>query len=345
MISNKSLTITILFILSLIGAYSIYKPFLLSIVVATLLTMATYNFTKKLNTQIGSRNISTAVATLSLVLIIFAPIIYLATVGVGYAAQLDISVVNDMTSTIRKYELPYFNEWFDNALSDEKIAGYLQTSTTYLTAAGSVGLGFVKNMVLVLVFYFIINIYGDRFFELIRALLPVSRMRSSKMIHEVSSTMEVVFYSIIVTAIFEGLLFGMMMRYFDFNGLLFGVIYGFASLIPLIGGAVVWLPVSLYAWNKLDVQSAIFIASYSIIIISIVADTFIKPIIIKVIKEDLLKSTIEINEIVIFFSILAGMSTYGFWGMILGPAITSFLIAITKVYIDYNNTENIKEKS
>lgn len=345
MISNKSLTITILFILSLVGAYSIYKPFLLSIVVAMLLTMATYNFTKKLNIQTGSRNISAAVATLSLVLIIFAPIIYLATVGVGYAAQLDISVVNDMTSTIRKYELPYFNEWFDNALNDEKIAGYLQASTTYLTAAGSVGLGFVKNMVLVLVFYFIINIYGDRFFELIRALLPVSRMRSSKMIHEVSSTMEVVFYSIIVTAIFEGVLFGMMMRYFDFNGLLFGVIYGFASLIPLIGGAVVWLPVSLYAWNKLDVQSAIFIASYSIIIISIVADTFIKPIIIKVIKEDLLKSTIEINEIVIFFSILAGMSTYGFWGMILGPAITSFLIAITKVYIDYNSTENIREKS
>ena len=51
------------------------------------------------------------------------------------------------------------------------------------------------------------------------------------------------------------------------------------------------------------------------------------------------KSTIEINEIVIFFSILAGMSTYGFWGMILGPAITSFLIAITKIYIDYNYKE------
>ena len=59
----------------------------------------------------------------------------------------------------------------------------------------------------------------------------------------------------------------------------------------------------------------------------------------QVIKEDLLKSTIEINEIVIFFSILAGMSTYGFWGMILGPAITSFLIAITKIYIDYNYKE------
>jgi predicted PurR-regulated permease PerM len=157
--------------------------------------------------------------------------------------------------------------------------------------------------------------------------------------------MEVVFYSIVVTAIFEGFLFGIMVSYFGFNGLLFGVIYGFASLIPVIGGAVVWIPVSLYSWSNMDSNTAIFIAGYSIVVISIIADTFIKPLIIKVIKENLLKSTIEINEIVIFFSIIAGMSTYGFWGTILGPAITSFLIAITKVYIDYNHKEQSKMTS
>ncbi|MDD3592761.1 MAG: AI-2E family transporter, partial [Sulfurovum sp.] len=140
-----------------------------------------------------------------------------------------------------------------------------------------------------------------------------------------------------------GVLFGAMASYYGFNGLLFGVIYGFASLIPVIGGAVVWVPVSLYAWTNIDGETALVIAIYSVIVISIIADTFIKPLIIKVIKENLLKSTIEINEIVIFFSILAGITTYGFWGMILGPAITSFLIAITKVYIDYNQEENLKE--
>ena len=339
MITNKSLTITVLFILSLIGAYSIYQPFLLSLVVAMLLTMATYNLTKKLIGQTQSRKLSAAISTLLLVLIIFAPIIYLATTGVGYLSQMDITMINDITSTLRKYEVPYFKDW----MSDEKIAEYLKTATSYVTTAGSVGIGFVKNMLLVLVFYFIINFYGERFFELIRALMPVSRMRSAKMIHEVSSTMEVVFYSVIVTAIFEGVLFGVMASYYEFNGLLFGVIYGFASLVPIIGGAIVWVPVSLYAWTNTDGQTALVIALYSIIVISIVADTFVKPVIIKVIKEDLLKSTIEINEIVIFFSILAGITTYGFWGMILGPAITSFLIAITKVYIDYNKAENIKE--
>jgi len=344
LITNKSLAITVLFMLSLIGAYSIYKPFLLSIVVAMLLTMATYNLTKKLNIYFNSRKLS-AVFTLSLlILILFAPIIYMATTGVGYIAQLEVQTVNDVTSVIKNFtqKIPYVKEWSQTTLSDEKIAEYIQESTSYLTTAGSAGLGFVKNMVLVLVFYFIFNFYGEGLFDLIRALMPVSRMRSAKMIHEVSSTMEVVFYSIVVTAIFEGLLFGIMVSYFGFNGLLFGVIYGFASLIPIVGGAVVWIPVALYSWSNMDANTAIFITTYSIIVISIIADTFIKPVIIKVIKEDLLKSTIEINEVVIFFSIIAGMSTYGFWGMILGPAITSFLIAITKVYIDYNHKEQSK---
>ena len=344
MVTNKSITITILFILSLVGAYSIYRPFLLSIVVAMLLTMATYNLTKKLNKYFDSRKISAVFTLTLLVLILFAPIVYMATIGVGYIAELDVKTINEVTSVVKEFmqKIPYVKEWSQTGLSDQKIAEYIQESTSYVTTAGSAGLGFVKNMVLVLIFYFIFNYYGEGFFDLIRALMPVSRARSSKMIHEVSSTMEVVFYSIVVTAIFEGFLFGIMVSYFGFNGLLFGVIYGFASLIPIIGGAVVWVPVALYSWSHMDANTAIFIATYSIIVISIIADTFVKPVIIKIIKEDLLKSTIEINEIVIFFSIIAGMSTYGFWGTILGPAITSFLIAITKVYIDYNHKEQSK---
>ena len=309
-----------------------------------LLTMATYNLTKKLTTYFNSRKLSAISTETLLVLILFAPIIYMATIGVEYISELDVKTINEVTSVIREFmqKIPYVKEWSQTGLSDQKIAEYIQESTSYVTTAGSAGLGFVKNMVLVLIFYFIFNFYGEGFFDLIRALMPVSRARSSKMIHEVSSTMEVVFYSIVVTAIFEGFLFGIMVSYFGFNGLLFGVIYGFASLIPVIGGAVVWVPVALYSWNKMDTNTAIFIATYSIIVISIIADTFVKPVIIKVIKEDLLKSTIEINEIVIFFSIIAGMSTYGFWGTILGPAITSFLIAITKVYIDYNHKEQSK---
>jgi predicted PurR-regulated permease PerM len=339
--TKSNLMITALFVLGIIGAYSVYQPFLLSITVAILLSMATFNLTKKLVDVTHSEKISSAISTLLLSVLLFAPIVYLATVGVGYISQIDNAGIKETINTIKTYieTVPFLQNLSTQYLSDAQVTSYIKESTSYLTFAGGAGLGFMKNMFFVVVFYFFINFYGNHFFEMVLKLLPVSSEKGSKMMQEVSATMEVVFYSIIVTAIFEGILFGLIMSYFGFNGLLFGVIYGFASLVPIIGGIMVWAPVSLYAWTQIDSQTAVMIATYSVLVISVIADTFVKPMIIEVIKKDLLKSTIEINSIVIFFSILAGMSTHGFWGMILGPAITSFLIAITKVYLNYSDLD------
>ncbi len=336
--NKTTLLVTALFVLGLIGAYSVYQPFLLSITIAILLTMATFNLSKKLVALTDSAKISSAISTFLLSVLLFAPIVYLGTVGVEYLSKIDEAGIKETIHAVKVFveQVPFFRDMSQQYLSDAKVSEYIQESTHYITMVGGAGLGFMKNMFFVVVFYFFINFYGDRFFEILLKLLPVPPAKGSKMLAEISATMEVVFYSIIVTAIFEGILFGMIMGYFGFNGLLFGVIYGFASLIPIVGGIIVWAPVSLYAWTKIDSHTAIIIATYSVIVISVIADTFIKPMIIKIIKEDLLKSTIQINSIVIFFSILAGMSSHGFWGMILGPAMTSFLIAITKVYLDYS---------
>lgn len=337
LMTKSSLMVTALFVLAIMGAYSVYAPYLLSLTVAILLTMATFNLSEKLVAWTNSAKISSMISTFLLSLLLFAPIVYLATIGVGYVAQVDSAGIKATVHTVREYleQAPFFNELSHQYLNDDKISSYIEESTHYITAFGSAGLSFMKNMLFVVVFYFFINFYGDRFFDMVLKLLPVSAAKGSKMMQEISATMEVVFFSIIITAIFEGILFGIIMSYFGFNGLLFGVIYGFASLVPVIGGIMVWAPVSLYALTKIDSHTAIVIATYSVAMISIIADTFIKPMIIQVIKEDFLKCTVQVNSIIIFFSIFAGMSTHGFWGMILGPAITSFLIAITKVYVNY----------
>jgi predicted PurR-regulated permease PerM len=328
---------TALFALGLIGAYSVYQPFLLSIAVATLLTMATFNFTQRMMYLTRSTTMASAIVTLILSMLLFAPIVYLATVGVGYFAQIDMKGIRASIETLKhSFEnIDFLNELGQQYLTEENINKVVANMTQYVTTASTKGLGFMKDMVFVVVFYFFINYYGNRFFDTVLTFLPVTQAKGEKMFHEISGTMEVVFYSIIITAIFEGFLFGVLMSYFGFNGLFFGVIYGFASLIPVIGGFIVWAPLSLYAWSNGETQMAISIAIYSIVVISIVADTFIKPLIIKVVQENFLKNNVQINSLLIFFSILAGMSTYGFWGMILGPAITTFLIAITALYVEY----------
>jgi predicted PurR-regulated permease PerM len=342
MINKRDYIIAILFAFALIGAYTIYQPFLLSMIVALLLTMATGNLHLKMTDKLDSEKASASILSLLLLIILFVPITYIATTGVQSLASIDADIITQTTTKLvtLSEDIPILEDWAEEYLDNDHILENIKTSTTTITAAGSHGIGFIKNVFFVIIFYFMLNSYADKLFTLITSFLPMNDEEGNKILKEISSTMEVVFYSIIVTAIFEGLLFGIVISFFGFNGLLLGTIYGFASLIPIIGGALVWMPVSLYAWNTINSNSAIIIALYSILVISILADTFIKPMIIKYIKDNILHSSAQINELLIFFSILAGMSSYGFWGMILGPAITSFLIAISKVYIELYGKKN-----
>ncbi len=336
MLSKNDYIIAILFVLALMGAYSIYQPFLLSMVVALLLTMATGNLHHSIISKIHSEKISAGILSFLLLLILFVPIIYIATIGVQALSLIDAGMITKITNKLVALSqgIPLLEDWSKEYLNNKEILAQIKTSTATITSAGTQGLGFIKNIFFVIIFYLMLNSYAERLFSLITSFLPMNNDEGNKILKEISSTMEIVFYSIIVTAIFEGFLFGILISFFGFNGLLFGTIYGFASLVPFVGGALVWMPVSLYAWSKFDSTSAIIIVAYSIIMISIVADTFIKPMIIRYIKVNILQSSARINELIIFFSIVAGMSSYGFWGMILGPAITSFLIAISRVYID-----------
>ena len=201
-----------MFILAIIGAYTVYKPFMLSITVAVLLSIATFNLTKYLTNFTGSAHISATISTLLLMVLMFAPMVYLATRGMGYMAHFDSVGIKDTIYAIKDNlnQISFMNQFTESYLNEEQVSTYIKESTSYITSIGGASLGFMKNMFFVIIFYFFINYYGNRFFDTLLELLPVSSEKGSKMIQEVSATMEVVFYSVIVTAIFEGFLFGIL---------------------------------------------------------------------------------------------------------------------------------------
>lgn len=208
---------------------------------------------------------------------------------------------------------------------------FSQNIIAYASQIGSFAMAFISKTLFILIFYFIAQYYGRTIFEFIQRSAHLPHQESTLILFEMRSSMSVVFYSILATALFEGALFGIAVGSIGYDGLLFGIVYGFASLIPIIGGAILWIPFALFELAIGETDNAIFIALYSIIVISVVADTFIKPVIIKIINRRLIKPDEKINELVIFFAMFAGLMTFGFWGMIIGPAITVLFLTLMKI--------------
>jgi predicted PurR-regulated permease PerM len=320
----------------------LFNPFLKSIFVSLLLVVATSTLTLYLENNLKSRFFATTIMTIGLTSLFFIPILYCIFSFADLFTKVDqtslINNLNDMKIIIQDSlkDFIFLNDLLTQIISKFDVAKTVQDMLTFGAYLGKNSVKFMMDMIMILIFFFFFTLYSTSISTFIKELLPIKKEDSNILFYESSNVMTVVLYSILVTAIFEGFLFGIFLTYFGYDGLLFGVLYGFASLIPVIGGIIMWLPVVIFEATT-NLTNALIIAIYSIVVISILADTFIKPMIIKYINKKIVKTPTSINELLIFFSIVAGLSTFGFWGMIIGPAMVTFFISIMNLLKKYSD--------
>ena len=327
----------ILFGGSLYWMYRLYEPFLLTMLIAALLAISTANIQSYFTDLTKSKFFGSLLSTFLLALLFFAPLGY-------FLASFSVKLNNIDPAILMRVEISmqdlldnppasllFLKPYIESMVHDFQLKNLTSTAISYAGTIGSYSAGYIKNALFVIVFYFFSQYNGESIVQFVKKVVKLEEDDNKLLNYELSSVMSTVFYSILATAMFEGALFGVAIAFMGYNGILFGIMYGFASLIPVVGGALMWVPFAAYEYSFGNTNGALFIAIYSVVMISIIADTFIKPIIIKEINVRFIKSNLQLNEMVIFFAILAGLATFGFWGMILGPAITSFFLALLKL--------------
>lgn len=327
-----------LFIFALYWMYQLYHAYWMPILIGSLLAISTANIQKKLLDIIKNDFYATLISSILLAILLFAPLGYFLTtltiklhgVNVDTFKHVynNIGIWIDGLPSSLDVIKPQLKE-FSNYSNLSSLAGQ---SLGIAANLGKYSASFLKDSFLIIIFYFFAHYYGKTIMHYLIKIIRLPQQDTTLLSLEVSNVMSVVFYSIIATATLEGALFGIMISAIGYNGLLFGIMYGFASLIPIVGGALMWVPFMIFELSLGNSTNALIITAYSIVIISIIADTFVKPLIIKYIDLTIIKSNTKINELLIFFSIFAGLTAFGFWGMVLGPAITAFFMALLKLY-------------
>ncbi|MRJ02443.1 MAG: AI-2E family transporter [Epsilonproteobacteria bacterium] len=320
--------------------YRLFSPYLETMTIAALLALATYKINKYFLTTLPGRVLPALLSTLILGAILFAPIIYIITNAASIVAYLDMESINRSFLFVKEWirEILDKSGAIDAPILKKTLASFdikalVNSIVKVTTFLGAKSANFLKDTLLILIFYFFANLYGREILLYFQNLIPFSKEESKTIFESLAGVMGVVFNSIIATAVLEGALFGLITAYYGYNGILFGILYGFASLIPVVGGVIMWLPLSIDLYLKGKGGEALGLALYSILVISVVADTFVKPIIIRYIDNLMVANRgMRINELLIFFSLVAGLSSYGFWGMIIGPAVITLMISILQIY-------------
>ena len=168
-------------------------------------------------------------------------------------------------------------------------------------------------------------------------ILPFNPENKSNVLSEINMIVTSNAIGIPLLAIIQGLV--ALIGYFVFktpDPILFGFLTCIATIIPIVGTALVWFPLVLYMALTGDWFNAIGLTIYALVVITNV-DNLVRLV--------LQKKMADIHPLITVFGVVIGLSLFGFMGIIFGPLLISvFLLCVDifkKEYLDNKKQKTI----
>lgn len=320
----------------------LFLPFLKSFFVASLMVMATFPIYYFIETKIKQYEklktlapvLSAGIVTLVVSLIVFMPITLFLFNFLSHPTDSMAIILSfwDKIDALNQH-LPSYLEWIRVPLDTiiPMVVTRKEEITAFLAALLGNGLKnfmlMLGDMIMIVIFFFFLTLYSRRLIFFFIPIIPLSRSLKREFLKEMTIMISVVFYTLVGVMIAQGLAFGVFIAFFDgYNPLLLGFLVGIVSIFPIFGTALVWIPIAINEYLQGNIFNALIISIYSYAMMAFFIDNVLKLIILNFVNKKVSKNNHRINEFIIFFAMVGGLATFGFWGFILGPAIIALAI-------------------
>jgi predicted PurR-regulated permease PerM len=328
-------------LLYLLGA--ILEPFLVPLAWAGVIAIATYPVYERLLGKLGNREGRTAgVMVLGVALIIIVPAVVLAFLLAEEAARF-YGTLNQATEggglvdLARLQRHPVFGppvrmaaEWLGrlgvNLDADLAPAakGAMKFVANYAASAVKNVLLFLLQLFIVVFSLFFLYRDGKRIQRSFWSVLPVEEEKKRALEGSVTRILPSVLTGVLLTSLVQGILGGIG---FWISGLpspiFFGALICVASLLPVVGTMLVWLPGALYLLFQGMTGWGIFLLAWGFLVVGS-SDNILRPLLSR------RQSGMPIS--LLMLGSLGGLFAFGLVGVILGPVVIGISLVLLEMY-------------
>lgn len=258
-------------------------------------------------------------------LVVLVPIWALISVlssKVGYA----INHSNEVLMAIQKFGTDIEKRFHIEILSDNNI----QRVSNYITNALPNILGATFNTItsvaiLYLILYFML-VKSVEMEDFLYEYIPLKEENIGWIGHELSNLVYANAIGVPLIALLQGIvgLVGYMLIGVD-DVMFWFVVTAIASMLPFVGAAAGYVPLSILLFAQGHSGKAILILLYGFIIIGLVDNVF---------RIFFAKKLGDVHPLITVFGVIIGVNIFGFIGLIFGPIIIALFILLIKIYMN-----------
>jgi predicted PurR-regulated permease PerM len=327
------------FLLLLVGAVTaafamMIRPFLLTILLAAVFTGVSYpGYRRVLRLFRGRASLAAVTTLILLVVLVIGPLfVVLAAAAnealrisetIGPRIQAFVQAPGDVGERLRGlpgYEFiePYRTEILTRAGDLVSGTGVFLFNALSATTRATVLFVFHFAVLLYTMFFFLIG--GPRLLQGAVAYLPLTDAEKQHMFERFVSVTRATLKGTVLIGMAQGTLGGLAFWAAGIEGPVFwGVVMTVLSIIPGIGGALVWVPAAIVLFAQGEVWRAVGLAAFCSLVIGSV-DNLLRP--------QLVGRDTRMHELLIFFSTLGGLLLFGASGFIVGPILAALFLTV-----------------
>ena len=324
--------------LLLAGVYVILVPFAEILLAAAMLTVSFYPLYVWIHQRVRNPDAAALACILILLVLLLVPLATLGTVvareaQAAYGGIHEKSVEQGGWSNYVSNIVDKPAQWISaqtgrpaeeikSAISERAQAGAERLVAWSGRLVGNLA-STLTDVIMTLFVMFFMFPAGKRFGKHLHEYIPIGKTRLTMMLATMKMAIVANLYGLVAVAALQGALVGLG---FALTGLpspvFWGVVAAFASLIPIIGTALLVTPAVLVLVLAGSYGKAVFLLVWGFAVVGM-SDNFVRPMV--------LKKGMEMNTLAIFLSVMGGVQAFGFIGLFVGPVILTMAFVILRI--------------
>lgn len=312
--------------------FRILQPFLLIFLISFILSVFLNPLFAYLHQRLRlSKTISATLAIFVSILVVSIPLSIIITLLVNETnnvlqfIQANSGTRNELTHTV----YGYLNQWGISTQNlefevNKHIVTTLGFVSTGLTSILSQTFGLILHGFLTLLVTFYFLMHKETIIRYVSNVNLLSQADTERLTSRATEVMTATIRGNLIVLAIQAVLGGVGFAIFGLSSpVLLGVLYGLASLIPVVGITLVWLPAAAYLILSGNLVGGIGIAAWCIIS-NLLMDNVISPKIVA--------GETRLHPLFILFGVLGGVQLFGLFGIILGPTIIALSFIALEMY-------------
>ncbi|HEX7038212.1 MAG TPA: AI-2E family transporter [Pseudomonadales bacterium] len=178
------------------------------------------------------------------------------------------------------------------------------------------------SLMLYLLFFFLRD--GHFVIERLVHILPLGDTRERHLFQRFAEVVRATVKGTFVIAAVQGAIGGIAFWALGIRGaVLWGVVMAGASLIPVVGAALVWVPAAVFLFSIGEIVKGLILVAVGVVGIGLV-DNLLRPI--------LVGRDTGMPDYLVLLATLGGLALFGITGLVIGPLIAALFITLWEMF-------------